>query len=146
MKKLLFLILILASCTSHKEDAELTKKMLLKTDQDFSMMSQEKGMKEAFLFYAADEVIKMREGAVPLFGIKELTKDMENLPDGMLKLQWVPIKSDVSGDLGYTFGKYEFRMVGKDTVEYGTYVTIWKKQENGTWKYVLDAGNSTPRL
>jgi hypothetical protein len=41
--------------------------------------------------------------------------------------------------LGYTYGNYQLKM---DTlIEKGTYVSIWKKDENGHWKYVLDSGN-----
>jgi ketosteroid isomerase-like protein len=29
----------------------------------------------------------------------------------------------------------------KDTVIYGTYTSIWKKEKNGKWKFVLDTGN-----
>jgi ketosteroid isomerase-like protein len=108
-------------------------------------MSIEKGMKSAFLFYAAEEVIKMREGKLPLFGIKELSKSLEDLPENYIRLQWVPVKADVSGDLGYTFGKWEMRITGKDTIQYGSYVTVWKRQPGGNWKFVLDAGNSTPK-
>jgi hypothetical protein len=35
--------------------------------------------------------------------------------------------------------------MGKDTVEYGNYVTIWKRFPDGRWKYVLDGGNDTPK-
>lgn len=148
MRELLFtllpVLLFLASCGREKE-AGYDKKILLKTDRDFSQMSMEKGMKAAFIFYAADEVIKMRDGKEPLFGIRELAKSLEELPDHGISLQWVPVKADVSGDLGYTFGKWEMRISGRDTVQYGTYVTVWKKQENGSWKFVLDAGNSGPK-
>jgi ketosteroid isomerase-like protein len=145
MKKLLLLLLVFVSCARTERDLSFEVKALLKTDEDFSQMSVDKGMKPAFLFYAAEEVIKMREGKLPLFGIKELSKSLENLPDNYIRLQWVPVKADVSGDLGYTFGKWEMRITGKDTIQYGSYVTIWKRQPGGTWKFVLDAGNSTPK-
>ena len=29
----------------------------------------------------------------------------------------------------------------KDTIMQGTYVNIWKKQPDGTWKLILDSGN-----
>lgn len=140
-----FLLLLLITSCKHQEDRETAKKELFKTDRDFSQMSMEKGRNAAFLFYAADEVIMMRDGQVPLFGIKELDKSLEGVRDKQIRLQWIPLKADVSGNLGYTFGKWELRITGKDTVQYGTYVTVWKKQDNGRWQYVLDAGNNTPR-
>jgi ketosteroid isomerase-like protein len=145
MKKLIFILLILAGCTAAPPETEILKKEVMKTDQDFSKMSMEKGMRAAFLFYAAEDVIKIREGKFPIFGKKELEDDLQNLPDSLIHLRWAPVKADVNGNLGYTFGKWEMRLAIPDTMMYGTYVTVWKKQENGTWKYVLDAGNSTPK-
>ena len=52
-----------------------------------------------------------------------------------------------SGDLGYTYGTFEFRSKDKDgkpTVDYGKYTSIWKKQADGSWKVALDMGNSSP--
>jgi len=144
-KKIFFLLLILSACVHPDTDKKLLEKELLKTDQDFSQMSMEKGMKEAFLFYAADSVIMLRQGQFPLFGKAELIKHLKTVPDNQINLQWVPVVAEASGDLGYTFGKWELRFTGKDTVEYGTYVTIWKKFPVGKWKYVLDGGNDTPK-
>jgi ketosteroid isomerase-like protein len=144
-KKLFFLLLILSACIHPATDKKLLEKELIKTDQDFSQMSIEKGMKEAFLFYAADSVIMLRQGKLPLFGKAELIKHFETVPEKQIQLRWVPVVAEASGDLGYTFGKWELRVTGKDTVEYGTYVTIWKKVPGGKWKYVLDGGNDTPK-
>jgi ketosteroid isomerase-like protein len=144
-KKLFFLLLILSACVHPETDKTLLEKELIKTDQDFSQMSIEKGMKEAFLFYAADSVIMLRQGQLPLFGKAELIKHLKTVPDKQIHLSWVPVIAEASGDLGYTYGKWELRFTGKDTVEYGNYVTIWKKFPGGKWKYVLDGGNDTPK-
>ncbi|MEI7727400.1 MAG: hypothetical protein WCK09_19985, partial [Bacteroidota bacterium] len=65
---------------------------------------------------------------------------------GMI-LKWVPVKAEISqsNDLGYTFGNWELYLKSKDTTMYGNYVSIWEKQEDGSWKYVLDAGSNTPK-
>jgi ketosteroid isomerase-like protein len=145
MKKLIFILLILAGCTAAPPDTALLKKELMKTDQDFSQMSMDKGMRAAFLYYVADDVIKLREGKFPIFGKKDLEADLKFLPDSLIHLRWVPVKADVDGSLGYTFGKWEMRLALPDTTMFGVYVTIWKKQDDGSWKYVLDGGNSTPK-
>ena len=52
-----------------------------------------------------------------------------------------------SGDLGYTYGTFEFsskNKEGKPMVERGKYTSIWKKQKGGIWKVVLDMGNASP--
>ena len=145
IRKLLVCLIIFYGCSRPEQDTAILKRELIKTDKDFSQLSVEKGMKEAFLFYAADSVIMLRQGAFPLIGKTALVKHMESTPDNQVQLTWIPIKAEVSGDLGYTFGNWRLRIMGKDTVEYGNYVTIWKKFPDGRWKYVLDGGNDTPK-
>jgi ketosteroid isomerase-like protein len=145
IKKGFFLLLVLSSCFHPVRDKKILERELIKTDEDFNLMSAEKGMKAAFLFYAADSVIMLRQGQLPLFGIAELRKHLESVPDKQIHLKWVPVTAEASGDLGYTFGKWELRITGKDTVEYGTYVTIWKKFPDGKWRFILDGGNDTPK-
>ena len=71
------------------------------------------------------------------------------LDDKNNQLLWTPVGADISafGDLGYTYGTFEFRSKGKDgkaVVDYGKYTSIWKKQADGSWKVVLDMGNASP--
>ena len=49
------------------------------------------------------------------------------------------------GDLGYTFGSNEISLndaKGARVTTEGEYVTIWRKQADGSWKAVVDIGNS----
>ena len=74
---------------------------------------------------------------------------MEFLDQKDNHLTWRPVGADISasGDLGYTYGTFEFRSKdknGKPTVEHGKYTSIWKKQNDGSWKVVLDMGNASP--
>lgn len=149
MKKRTWLLLLpLLACRPPKADVQL----LLSVDREFSAMCMDKGMQEAFLEYAADDVIKLRPGELPVMNKAELRQMFEaHASDGVLKFQWSPVKADIaaSGDLGYTFGNWSIFIrsdgVTKDTTIYGNYVSIWKKQKDGSWKYVLDGGNSTPK-
>jgi ketosteroid isomerase-like protein len=67
---------------------------------------------------------------------KSSTKSRNNV------IRWKPLGADVSdsGDLGYTWGVAESGP-GKDGPfkPYGIYVTIWKRQADGKWKFVYDA-------
>ncbi len=114
-------------------------------------MCMDKGMQEAFIKYAADDVVKLRPGEAPIMNKPDLEKMFaEHAQDGVLKFQWTPVKADIaaSGDLGYTFGNWSIFVKSdgttRDTTIYGNYISIWKKQKDGSWKYVLDGGNSTP--
>jgi ketosteroid isomerase-like protein len=62
-----------------------------------------------------------------------------------LKLSWAPLFVDVSDDgtLAYDYGRYESRLAGADgreVVRGGFFLTIWKRQPDGTWRYVMDHG------
>lgn len=57
------------------------------------------------------------------------------------------IRHSASGDLGYTYGNFEFHSKDKDgkaSIQYGQYTSIWKVQKDGSWKVVLNMGNASP--
>jgi len=142
---LLFLIFSEFSTFSQSGNKDLEQK-LMQTDRDFSEMSKSVGMIKSFLFYAADDAVFLRKDHRPIEGIKNI-KSYYNFPDTGFTITWEPVFASVSesGDLGYTYGiatYYSKDENGNPETGYGTYVTIWKKQNDGSWKYVLDTGNS----
>ena len=141
---MLLAVLILAGCCREQKT---NSSALIDTDKAFSRMSVEKGLNAAFIYYADDSVTKVREGDFPLTGKDTMTKIYLSRPDTGVILSWYPVKAEVgkSDDLGYTFGNWELYLKAKDTTMYGNYISIWKKQPDGTWKYVLDAGSNTPK-
>jgi ketosteroid isomerase-like protein len=113
---------------------------LIQVDKAFSEMSRQKGMKAAFLAYIDDQGVLLRKNHYPLIG--QQAKDLiEKMNDTSFSLTWEPGFASIakSGELGYTYGIYTSKM--KDTTAQGTYVTIWQKQKDGNWKFVLDTGN-----
>lgn len=64
-----------------------------------------------------------------------------------LKISWNADKAEVarSGELGYTSGTYQMSFndpSGKEATDKGKYVTVWKKQADGSWKVMLDIFNT----
>lgn len=62
-------------------------------------------------------------------------------------LTWEPQAAVVSssGDLGYTWGFFEVRSRSDaKKAQKGKYVTIWRRQKDGSWKFILDTGNPNP--
>lgn len=61
-----------------------------------------------------------------------------------MSIRWQPLDAAISssGDLGYTIGAYEIVRSGENAgvVTTGKYVTIWKKQADGSWKVIFDSG------
>jgi ketosteroid isomerase-like protein len=140
---ILVALIVMGCCREQKNDPAV----LITTDKAFSQMSIEKGLNEAFIYYADDGVVKVRDGNFPLIGKDTMTKIYLSRSDSGMILKWNPVKAEISqsNDLGYTFGNWELYLKARDTTMYGNYISIWKKQVDGTWKYVLDAGSNTPK-
>jgi ketosteroid isomerase-like protein len=105
-------------------------------------MSEEKGMKSAFLEYMDPDGVLLRPGHYPIVGGNAVSF-LTGTVDTSFTLTWEPTDGKIakSCDLGFTYGTYKLQPKTKDTAVYGTYVSVWKKQENGEWKFVLDTGN-----
>lgn len=119
------------------------RRALVQMEHDFAKAAATKGTRDAFLEFLAEDGILFQPG--PVNGKKFWTEH----PPRKGLLSWEPIFADVSraGDLGYTTGPWEFRPNGADDkpVAFGQYFTIWKKQSNGSWKFVLDRGVSSEK-
>ena len=114
---------------------------MVEAEHAFAQYSIAHGMKDAFISFAApDGIIVRRE---PVNAIELWTKT-NPAPTG--QLSWYPIYADVSrsGDLGYTTGPWEFRdkPEDKDASGNGHFITLWRRQSDGTWKYEFDMGVS----
>jgi len=141
--KAIYLLLIgvtITACNS-KVDVEACKQAMLKTDQEFSDYSEKHGMKKAFYVFAHDSAVILRENSYPIMGREAIKKRFSQTNDSLFSLSWKPSFAEVaqSGDLGYTYGIYQFTT--PDTITKGTYVSIWKKGADEKWKYVFDSGN-----
>ena len=125
-----------------------TADMLKQLEAEFMKAAAEKGS-QGYMSYYADDAIEVPNGAPLIQGKIEIAKGMGFLDDRNNRLLWTPVGADISGsgDLGYTYGTYEFHSKDKDgkpTAEYGKYTSIWKLQKDGSWKVVLDMGNASP--
>jgi ketosteroid isomerase-like protein len=116
--------------------------VLLKTDLDFSKMSEIYGMHKAFLAYFADSGVMLRDNGYPLVSKDSLISLFSKRSDSTFTLSWRPVYEKVakSGEQGYTYGFYKRTIKSTGAVSRGTYVTIWEKQKNGNWKFVMDTG------
>jgi len=143
---------LLSSCnnnTQNKTDLASSADDIKKTDLAFSKMSLDSGIGKAFIRFADSGVIILRYEKFPVYGKEELVKAYSVSTPSTTVLTWEPVKAEIarSNDLGYTIGNWEMKtktVLGADTVLYGNYLTVWKKQADGSWKYVSDAGSHTP--
>jgi ketosteroid isomerase-like protein len=99
--------------------------------------------------YYADDAVEVPNGGPIIQGKVNIAKGMGFLDQKDNHLTWTPVGADISAsaDLGYTYGTFEFRSKDKDgkpVIDHGKYTSIWKKQQDGSWKVVLDMGNASP--
>ncbi len=145
-------LLLLLAQISYSFTATPTKKLtdpseeLKQADIDFSNLSKEKGMNYAFIEYVAFDGVLLRPFTYPIIGKEKVTEELLANDDKNFQLTWQPLYGDVaaSGELGYTYGIFEMKIKkddGSDEMRKGTYVSIWKKDKAGKWKFVLDTGN-----
>jgi uncharacterized protein (TIGR02246 family) len=94
--------------------------------------------------YYADDAVLITPGAPAAVG-KEAIKGMTKvLVDMETELKFASTKVDVakSGDLGFAQGTYTMATTDPKTkrrvTEKGNYVTVYKKQADGSWKIIED--------
>lgn len=144
MKSLLFLSLsafVIISC--QQIDKEEIKKEIFQAEKAFEKMTEEKGIAEAFYYFAADSAVIKRENDTLIIGKENIRKYYSKSDDENTTVNWTPDYIDVSDckSLAYTYGKYVWKIKNKEglVTEYkGVFHTVWKKQDDGSWKYVWD--------
>ena len=139
---------LILSCTNEatKETADLreqAKQEIAKAEKDFEKMAAEKGVPEAFAFYADENATIRRENDTLVTGRENIRKYYEQPSRKNAKVSWTAdhIDASGSGDMGYTYGKYSWQSTdstGKTNEFKGIFSTVWKKQGDGSWKYVWD--------
>ena len=140
MKKLLFVpIVILISCNAARDPKEKSKAEIIQAEKDFAQAAKEKGIANAFYAFADDSAV-IRRGPGVIKGKEAIKAFYENQKE-QSELTWSPDFADASGDIGYTYGKFTFSVkdsAGKVNEVKGYFHTVWKKQKDGTWKFVWD--------
>jgi len=138
---LLIATILLAACDVKKEEPKsISTQEIMNADIAFSDMSRQVGMKKAFLQYIDNEGALLRPDHLPIVGADAIDY-ISVLSDTAYKLSWKPMHAEIakSGELGYTYGVYQLEL--KDTTLKGTYVNIWKKGNDGEWKFVVNSNN-----
>jgi ketosteroid isomerase-like protein len=133
-------LIFILSCT--KAGKNRTSGELLQADRDFSAMSVKEGMYRAFLFYMAEDGVILSDNSLPSKGKEALIERFTGKSDSSFILSWEPLYEKIaeSGDLGYTYGIHTNLVKATGDISKGTYITIWQKQTDGSWKFVLDTG------
>ncbi|HEY4299594.1 MAG TPA: DUF4440 domain-containing protein [Candidatus Didemnitutus sp.] len=148
MKKLLLLVSLVFAATqlSAAPDKARLKKELVGMEDAFCAMAKNEGLLAAFTHFAAPDVSFLDVDPRKWRGYEAVRQRMGPDQPGV-SVTWSAHFTDVSddGSLGYNYGRYEWRSPGadgKESVHGGWFLTIWKRQPDGQWRYVMD--NGTP--
>jgi ketosteroid isomerase-like protein len=123
------------------------KMLLFNLDARFAKDVAERGG-AAFADWFAEDAVELGNGVAPVIGKFAIAKSAAWSPK-VYQLTWTPTDALMgpSGDMGYTWGHFEGHSkdaAGNPVTTSGRYITIWRKQPDGTWKVVLDAGANEP--
>jgi ketosteroid isomerase-like protein len=124
------------------------KALLLDLEAKFGKDVAEHGG-AGFAAWFADDGVALGNGEAPVIGKVAIAKSA-NWDPKTYQLTWTPTDAVMgpSGDMGYTWGHFEGHSKdqnGNPVLTSGRYMTIWRKQADGSWKVVLDAGaNDVP--
>jgi ketosteroid isomerase-like protein len=143
----LFLGVSVFTLKATAQDKSGDASVLLKMESDFQKATAEKGW-DGYVTYFADDGVELPNGESAVKGKPAIRKSLGDWEPGM-SLTWTPTGSAMaaSGDLGYTYGDYTLKTKDKDghpVARYGKYMTVWKKQKDGSWKVAADMGNNAP--
>jgi ketosteroid isomerase-like protein len=139
---IIILTITMASCQNTADQASLEKE-IFQTEKAFEKMASEKGIAEAFYYYAAEDAVIKRENDTLIIGKKNIRTYYEKINDEKTTVSWTPdyINMSADGTMAYTYGKYLWKIKDEqgEIAEYkGVFHTVWKKQEDKSWKYVWD--------
>jgi ketosteroid isomerase-like protein len=129
---LLFSISLFAQDPKQKEELQ----RIIQTENAFAQASIDKGTKNAFLEFLSKEAI-IFDKSMPTNGLEHWQKlDFKGV------ITWQPIIAEIAGssDLGYTVGNYQFHNTTAEEKpsSFGSFVTLWKRQADNTWKVAID--------
>jgi ketosteroid isomerase-like protein len=120
-------------------DDEATRAQLLQADRDFNDATQAKGREGARAFLS-DELRVF--GETPIGVGRDALLDQWNLMwAGKAKITWAPDSASYlpQAAIGITTGRWKFEAPARTVT--GRYVTIWKRQADGSWKAIADGGS-----
>ena len=138
MKAVLLALLVVAACANAPVATNVSSGSnaapVIAAERAFAAEAAQRGWVAAFRSYAAADAITLSPDPV------NAHEQLARFPgDGETTLDWRPAYAGISrgGDFGFTTGPFMFR--GRDGIV-GHYFTVWRRQTDGIWKWIFDAG------
>ena len=136
--------LSLTGCNSPATDdnREQYIEEVIAVEQAFNDLAASEGLAKAFGTYAAEDAVIQRGGKLIISKDSIAAWYSANAnPDA--QLSWAPDHIEVShsGDLASTYGSFVYTVTdstGTKQERKGTFHTVWKRQADGSWKFIWD--------
>jgi len=142
----LLLLALLPSCAAAppRQSTEADRAAIMKADADFDADVAARGI---------DAWISWFEPTATNWSKADLVHDREQyrtslgplLSKSGTALRWQPAWAEMSGELGYSTGRWQLHVRGEDGADKiagtGKYCTVWRRQADGRWRVVFDMGN-----
>jgi uncharacterized protein (TIGR02246 family) len=128
---------------THEEDESAIREIEIEAKKAAATRNLER-----YISFYADDASLFWPGTPIVSGkaaIRELMNAFFAMPSFSLSFQTVKVHISQSGDLAYSYGINTVTLTapgGNAVSDKGKYLTVYKKQPDGTWKVVADIGNS----
>ena len=127
-------------------DLEAERAALLHADESWAAAAEAGDVDRLFGYWTEDAVIYPPVGPTVegLDAIREFVRAARARPG--FSLTWTPTGAEVAAkaDVGYTFGLWRGTREGPDgttVTNAGSYVSIWRKQPDGSWRCSVEISN-----
>ncbi len=143
--RLITLIFLIVSLPAYAQKPDSTSALnsMLNAELGFAQSSVKHGLNAAFVENFTEESV--------LFTSEWITNGKhyyQQRKETPVVLKWEPEFMDISlsRDFGISTGPWEMQDYRPNTepLSTGYFLTVWKKQPDGIWKVILDAGSQTP--
>ncbi|MGB8260863.1 MAG: SgcJ/EcaC family oxidoreductase [Terracidiphilus sp.] len=129
---------------THDADVQAIKDNETQWNQDWAAKDADK-----MAAHYTEDAVLMASGTPATTGKEAIRAALKQMAsDPALSLKFHATKADVasSGDFGYTQGSYTMTLTDSQTHQvindHGSYVTVYRKQADGSWKAVSDIATS----
>jgi hypothetical protein len=138
-----------AATALHAADKNALQAELMNVEHEFAVEVAKGDIRAAFVKFMAPD--GFAPGDFALSRAELAARPVPPPPPPGFKLEWEPLFADASDDgtLGYTWGYFKMTAPPRDgkgetRTVLGLTMTIWKRQPDGSWKWVFDGGPQVP--
>jgi ketosteroid isomerase-like protein len=119
---------------------------LVNAERAFARTATEKGIRDSFLEYFAEDAIAFNPAPV---SATERLRSRPGRPFSEYERRWEPRTGDVaaSGELGWLTGPSTFvdHTSPKPEPQHGNYLSVWRRVAGGPWRVFIDVGSAPPQ-